>query len=229
MNTTQPQKSLPEPTFSDRMLEIGIKYKTQLTVLFVALCLIAGGTLFWMQKSRVDQAEASLALAKITPWIETGDINRAINGEGSIKGLNTIAKTWGSTPSGNLAKLYMGNILLNNGKPDEALAMYKSFKSDNKDLQASAVAGAAACHVQKKAFGEAAPEYEKASETAENETLKSMYLAKAAESYDSAGQPDKAAKLLDQVIKTWPATSAAGAARRTLLRLSGAGVQIPQI
>ena len=229
MNTTQPQKALPEPTFSDRMLEIGIKYKKQLTALFVIICLAAGGTLFWMQKSRVDQAEASLALAKITPWLETGDINRAMNGEGSIKGLNAIAKTWGGTPSGNLAKLYMGNILLNNGKADDALAMYKGFKSDNKDLQASALAGAAACHVGKKAFAEAAPEYEKASETAESETLKSMYLAKAAESYAAAGQPDKAAKLFDQVVKTWPTTLSAGMAQRALLRLAGSGVAIPQI
>ena len=229
MNTTQPQKALPEPTFSDRMLEIGIKYKKQLTALFVIICLAAGGTLFWMQKSQVDQAEASLALAKITPWIETGDINRAMNGEGSIKGLNAIAKTWGGTPSGNLAKLYMGNILLNNGKADDALAMYKGFKSDNKDLQASALAGAAACHVGKKAFAEAAPEYEKASETAESETLKSMYLAKAAESYAAAGQPDKAAKLFDQVVKTWPTTLSAGMAQRALLRLAGSGVAIPQI
>ena len=229
MNTTQPQKALPKPTFSDRMLEIGIKYKKQLTALFVIICLAAGGTLFWMQKSRVDQAEASLALAKITPWLETGDINRAMNGEGSIKGLNAIAKTWGGTPSGNLAKLYMGNILLNNGKADDALAMYKGFKSDNKDLQSSALAGAAACHVGKKAFAEAAPEYEKASETAESETLKSMYLAKAAESYAAAGQPDKAAKLFDQVVKTWPTTSSAGMAQRALLRLAGSGVAIPQI
>jgi predicted negative regulator of RcsB-dependent stress response len=229
MSTTQPQKALPEATLSVRMLEIGIKYKTQLTVLFVVICLAAGGTLFWMQKTRVDEAQASLALAKITPWIETGDLNRAINGEGSIKGLHKIAATWSNTSSGKLARLYMAAIMLNNGKPDEALAMYKGFSSDNKDLQASALAGAAACHVSKKAFGEAAQEYEKASEAAETESLKAMYLNKAAESYASASQPDKAAKLLDQVIKSWPATSSAGVARRSLWRLAGAGVQVPQI
>lgn len=229
MDTTQPQKMLPEATFSDRMLEIGIKYKKQLTALVVVICLAAGGTLFWMQKTKVDEVQASLALAKITPWIEMGDVDKAVNGEGSIKGLNSIVKTWGGTPSGKTARLYMAYILLNSGKPDDALSMYKGFSSDDKDLQASALAGAAACHVQKKAFAEAAPEYEKASETAENETLKSMYLTKAAESYSGAGQADKAAKLYDQVIKTWPATSSAGMAQRALLRLAGAGVQIPQI
>ncbi|RXK88318.1 tetratricopeptide repeat protein [Chlorobaculum sp. 24CR] len=229
MNTTQPQKALPEATFSDRMLEIGIKYKTQLTVLFVVICLAAGGALFWMQKSRVDEGEASLALAKLTPWLETGDVNKAINGEGSIKGLNAIAKMWGVTPSGKLARLYMANILLDSGKPDDALAMYKGVQSDNKDIQASAFAGAAACNVEKKAFVEAAPAYEKASETAENEALKSMYLDQAAASYALAGQPDKATKLYDQVIKTWPGSSQAGTARRALMRLSGAGVAVPQI
>ncbi|NTV66905.1 MAG: tetratricopeptide repeat protein [Chlorobaculum sp.] len=229
MNTTQPQKALPEATFSDRMLEISIKYKKQLTALVIIICLAAGGTLFWMQKSKVDEAQASLALAKITPWIEMGDLNKAINGEGSIKGLNGIAKSWGNTPSGKTASLYLAYIMLNSGKPDEALSLYKSFSSDNKDLQASAFAGAAACHVAKKAFGEAASEYEKASETAENESLKAAYLNKAAESYVSAGQNDKSVKLLDQVIKSWPGSSSAGVARRTLWRLAGAGVQTPQI
>ncbi len=229
MNTTQPQKTLPAATVSDRMLEISIKYKTQLTALVVVICLAAGGMLFWMQKGKVDEAQASAALAKITPWIEMGDINKAINGEGSIKGLNGIAKTWGNTPSGKTAQLYMAFIMLNSGKPDDALSLYKSFTSDNKDLQASAIAGAAACHVAKKAFAEAASEYEKASETAENESLKAAYLNKAAESYVSAGQNDKSVKLLDQVIKSWPGTSSAGVARRTLWRLAGAGVQTPQI
>jgi tetratricopeptide (TPR) repeat protein len=229
MNTTQTQKALPEATLYDRMLEISIKYKKQLTALVVIICLAAGGVLFWMQKTKVDEAQASLALAKITPWIEMGDISKAINGEGSIKGLSGIAKTWSNTPSGQTAKLYMAYILLNSGKPDDALSLYKSFTSDNKDLQASAFAGAAACHVGKKAFGEAAPEYEKASETAENESLKAAYLNKAAESYASAGQNDKSVKLLDQVIKSWPGTSSAGVARRTLWRLAGQGVQVPQI
>ncbi|NTW54207.1 MAG: hypothetical protein HGB15_05525 [Chlorobaculum sp.] len=229
MNSTQPQKALPEATLSVRLLEIGIKYKKQLSTLVIIICLAAGGALFWMQKTKVDEAQASVALAKITPWLETGDIHKAIDGEGSIKGLNSIAKTWGNTPSGKTAKLYLAYILLNSGKPDDALAMYKGFSSDNKDLQASALAGAAACHVAKKAFADAAAEYEKASETAENEALKSAYLNSAADSYTSAGQPDKAAKLLDQVIKSWPATAAAGTARRTLLRLAGAGVQVPQI
>jgi tetratricopeptide (TPR) repeat protein len=228
MNTTQYQKELPEPTLSDRMLEISIRYKNQLTILFILICLAAGGALFWMQKTKADEAAAALAIEKITPWLETGDINRAVNGEGSVKGLSAIIKTWGGTSSGNMARLYMATIYFNAGKPDEALSMYNAFSSSNKDLKASAIAGAAACHDQKKVYAKAAPEYEKASETAENEALKAMYLTKAADSYASAGQTDKAASLLDQVIKTWPGTSSAGIAQRTLLRLSGEGVPVPQ-
>jgi len=228
MNTTQYQKELPEPTLSDRMLEISIRYKNQLTILFILVCLTAGGALFWIQKTKADEAAASLAIEKITPWLETGDLNRAVNGEGPVKGLTAIINTWGGTSSGNMARLYLATIYFNTGKTDEALAMYKAFSSGNKDLQASAIAGAATCHDQKKAYGKAAPEYEKASKTSENEALKALYLNKAADSYASAGQTDKAAGLLDQVIKTWPGTSSAGIAQRALWRLSGQGVTVPQ-
>jgi tetratricopeptide (TPR) repeat protein len=228
MSTPYP-KELPEPTMSDRILETFIVYKKQIITVFVLICLSAGGVLLWMQKTKADRDAASTALARVTPWIQAGQFDKAINGEGSVKGLQSIISTWGNTPGGNMARLYLASIWFTSGKPDAALTIYKGFTSDNKDLQASAIAGAAACLGEKKDFAKAAPEYEKASETAENESLKAMYLNKGAESYAAAAQPDMAAKLLEKVIKTWPGTSSAGIARRTLWRLAGEGVPVPQL
>jgi predicted negative regulator of RcsB-dependent stress response len=225
MNTYQTQKALPEPTLTDRLLEIYLKQKKLITIVVLVLCVAGAGAFLWMQKTKADENTASLALAKVTAWIQTNDIGKAVDGDGKSKGLKGIVDSYGGTPSGNMARLYLATIYYTSNKPDEALAMYNSFSSSNKDLQASALAGAAACHVEKKAFAAAAAGYEKASAEAENEALKAMYLNKAAESYAAAGTLDKASNLFEQIVRTWPGTSSAGVAQRSLWRLSGEGVQ----
>ncbi|HWQ27075.1 MAG TPA: tetratricopeptide repeat protein [Chlorobaculum sp.] len=225
MSTYQSQKALPKPTLTDRLLEIYLKQRKLIISTVVLLCVAAGGAFLWMQKTRADENTASIALAKATAWIQTGDLAKAIDGDGTTKGLKGIAGSYGSTQSGNMARLYLGTIYYTTNRPDEALVMYNAVSTSNKDLQASALAGAAACHVQKKAFAEAAAGYEKASAAAENEALKAMYLNKAAESYAAAGTLDKASKLFDQIIKTWPGSSSAGVAQRSLWRLSGQGIE----
>jgi predicted negative regulator of RcsB-dependent stress response len=209
-------QALPKPTFVDLLLE----QKKLIIGIILIIAVTAGGAYFWTQKTQADEEKASLALSKAVTWIETGDSVKA------VKGLKEIVSGYGSTRSGNMARLYLGTIYYNMNRPDEALAMYNAFSGGNKDLQASALAGAAACNVQKKAFTAAAESYEKASATAENESLKAMYLNKAAENDIEAGKPDMAAKLLNQVIKSWPGTSSAAIAQRTMWRLAGQGVQV---
>jgi predicted negative regulator of RcsB-dependent stress response len=216
-NTARAVQALPKPTIIDLLLE----KKELLIGLVIAIALIVGGALFWMQKTRADEERASLALSKASVWIQTGDSERA------TKSLKDIVTSYGGTASGNMARLYLATIYYTMNRPDEALAMYRAFSSGNKDLQASALAGAASCNVQKKAFTAAAEGFEKASDAAENEALKAMYLNKAAESDIAAGKPDQAVKLLDKVVKSWPGTSSAAVAQRTMWRLSGQGVQVP--
>lgn len=217
IHTAHTPQALPKPTIIDLVLE---KKKIIISVV-VLLAVVAGGVFFWMQKTKADEEQASLALSKVVPWIQTGDADHA------TKGLREIIAGYGGTPSGNMARLYLATIYYTMNKPDEALPLYKEFSSPNKDLQASALAGTAACHVQKKSFPAAADSYQKASDTAENEALKSMYLNRAAESLIAAGKPDEAVKLFDKIIKSWPGTSSAAVAQRSLWKLSGQGVQVP--
>ncbi|NTV01742.1 MAG: tetratricopeptide repeat protein [Chlorobiaceae bacterium] len=216
-NTVHAVQALPKPTFIDLLLE----KKQLLIVLLIAIALIGGGGFFWMQKTKTDEANASMALSKASVWIQTGDSERA------TKALKEIVNGYGGTASGNMARLYLATIYYTMNRPDEALAMYRAFSSGNKDLQASALAGAASCNVQKKAFTAAAEGFEKASDAAENESLKATYLNKAAESDILAGKPAEAVKLLDKVVRSWPGTSSAAVAQRTMWRLSGQGIQVP--
>jgi len=229
MNTTQNKNAFDDSTLADGWLEIVMLHKNKIIILVSIILLAAGGSFYWLQKSRVDEQQASAALSKLIPAIEvaseTGDTDNAK----LVSNMQTIIKRWGYTPSGNKTRLYLATLWYNNGKTSEALALYEKVKSDNKDLQAAAIAGAAACHVQDKQFAKAATAYAKASETAENEALKAMYLNKAADSYVLDKQPAEAVKQLEKVIKSWPETSSAVVANRTLWRLEGAGVPIPQL
>ncbi len=202
------------------LIDLLILKKQLVVTILVVIAVAAAGVFGWMQKQKADEEQASLALAKVTPWIETANADKA------IKGLNSIVSSYGDTPSGNLARLYLATIYYTLDRPGDALPLYNAVKSPNKDVQASAQAGAAACNVQQRAFEKAAAGYEQASGTAENEALKAMYLNKAAENDIAANQPDKAVKLLDRIIKTWPASSSAAVAQRTMWRLSGQGVQV---
>ena len=227
-NTPRAQRALPAPTIGDRLIEAFLRFRTLIISIVVILAVAAAGYFFWMQKTKTDEANASMALAKVNSWIQTGDLEKAIDGDKSTKGLKSIISSYGDTPSGNISRLYLATLYYSMNKPDMALATFKSFTHNNKDLQASALAGEAACYVQMKSFAKAADAYSNASTAAENEALKSQYLNKAAENQDAAGAPDKAVKIYQEIIKTWPGSSAAGVAQRSLLRLAGEGVQFVQ-
>lgn len=211
------RKALPKPSIIDLLLE---KKKLVITVLLL-LAVAAAGVFAWMQKTKADEEKAAMELAKAVPWIQAGDADRA------SRSLKAVIANYGGTHSGNMARIYLATIDFTLGKTDEALALYNDVDSGNKDLKASAIAGAAACNVQKKAFTAAAEGYEQASGTAETETLKAMYLNRAAESLVAAGKTGDAVKMLSRIVKEWPATSSAAVAQRTIWRLSGQGVQVP--
>jgi len=215
------QQVSEKPSFADTLLAAAIKYRNLLIGGVVLCMIIAGGTWFWIQKTQADEQKASLALSRVIPYMQTGDLEKAISGATGSEGLKAIAEHYGSTPSGNMAKLYLGAIYLSTNKPDAARVMYESFSHKNKDLMAAALAGSASCLTEKKQFAEAADGYEKASSSASNEALRSAYLVRAAETRLAAGQPDKAKKMYDDIIKQFPGSPSAGFAQRAQLRLSG--------
>jgi tetratricopeptide (TPR) repeat protein len=223
MNNVAPPKQEEKLSAADNLLVGILRYKT-IIIAFVLLLAVAGiGAYAWIQKTRADEQKANLELSTIAPYMHAGELRKAIDGDKNIKGLKSIVSDFGGTASGNMARLYLGTIYFSMHQPDSALVMYRSFSHTNKDLQAAALAGQAACETEKKEFAKAAASYEKASTTAENDALKSDYLNKSAENLVSAGSVAKGRALYDQIIKSWPGSSAAGVAQRSLWRLSGSG------
>ena len=135
-------------------------------------------------------------------------------------GLKTIVDNYGSTESGEIARFYLANAYYNVSRYDDALRQFESFSSGNKLLEASAQAGAAACHEAKGEFEKAAEGYEKAAGTVSSPLSTPENLNSAARCYGKAGQKDKAIVLLKRLKLDYPSSQYARDADRYLSEFS---------
>lgn len=123
-------------TFSGKMIQLGMQYKTQLTYavgIIVALMLVVSGYRFFAIRSE-NKAHALLDRA-------VNQYQTALNGEDSKKAYQTasedfqlILNKYGSKQSGKLARVIFANICFDAGEYKKAIELYrqslKDFKND---------------------------------------------------------------------------------------------------
>ncbi|MCG8344416.1 MAG: tetratricopeptide repeat protein [Chlorobiales bacterium] len=211
----------PQEEKIERLVDFFLLNKNLLIGVTVGIILIAGGLFFYQQQRLSSEKSAFNLLSHAETQAAEGNWQKAIEGEGSMKGLREIIREYGSTESGNRAKILLGDSFLALNQVDSALAYYSEYKGSNPDLAASAKAGAAFCRLWKKEYPEAVTAFEDASETAQNHALKSSYLADAADVYRSIDSLDTAVRLYKQIIRKYPDYAAAAKARQSLLALAG--------
>ncbi|MCW8797003.1 MAG: tetratricopeptide repeat protein [Chlorobium sp.] len=205
----------------DRLLEFFILHKNLIIAVTIAIVAIAGSLVYMRQQSQSAEEKANSLVSSASASAQIGNWQQAIDGDASLKGLREIVNEYGSTPSGNFAKILLGDSHLALGEIDSALESYRSYSGKIPDLAASAHAGAALCLSRKKELPEAAQLYEKASETATNQALKALYLSDAADTWLSLGELDKAVTLYKDVIKKYPGLAGAAKSEESLLALAG--------
>ena len=217
----QPIEAGSQAEKTDRLIEFFIFNKNLIIAATVAFIVTAGGLFFYQQQRQSAEAEAYRLLSHAESSIDNGNLQQAIDGNGSMKGLREIIEKYGSTPSGNRAKILIGDSFLALQEIDSALTYYPAYAGKNPDLAASAKAGEASCLLLKKKFPEAAAAFEKAAEIASNHALKASYLSDAADSYVLLGKMDTAVTLYKQIIREYPGFAAASKAQQSLLALAG--------
>ncbi|MEI6846759.1 MAG: tetratricopeptide repeat protein [Chlorobiaceae bacterium] len=221
IKTANPDPKPVKPTAEDNLLYLLIKYKTALIATVILLACLGTGTFVWIQHRQASEQEAALQLSRITPFLDSGKISTAINGEKNISGLKKISNEYAGTPSGNMATLLLANAYYSIGEFDTALKIFKTVCIANNDLAAGALAGAGACYINKNQFALAADTYQEASKKAENSVLKAQYLLKVAESLQQLNQLKKATELYKKIITDYPTSTAAVVAQRSLWQVSG--------
>ncbi len=225
IQTGTPVQQSVKMSTEDNLLFIAIKYKNAIIAGVVLLVCLGAGTFFWINRQQANEVESSLQLSRIAPFLDRGEFNIAINGDGKAAGLKKIADEYAGkymgTPSGNMANLLLANAYFSLKEFDTALKVYKTVSIKNDDLNAAALAGTGDCYFSKNQFALAAESYQEAANKAENKVLKAQYLSHAGKSFQQTNQLKKAAELYTKIITSYPGTTGAAMAQRSLWQISG--------
>ncbi|MFI3285630.1 MAG: hypothetical protein R3Y08_03155 [Rikenellaceae bacterium] len=169
---------------------------------------------------RMEKASAMLYKAQILLESETPDYQLALDGDASTPGFLEVADSYGSTPSGNLAKHYAGICYIHTGDMANAakyLSQYKPVKglvASVINAQNLALQGDVA--VESDNFTKAIPLYLKAVEASNNPITAPAYLIKAALASIAAGDKAGAKSIFTDITTNYPNTDEANKANKYL-------------
>ena len=180
------------------------------TVVAVAVVLFAGWK--WYIDSQTQEAETVSFQAVY--YFEADSLNKALNGDGNNIGFLDIVDSYGMTPTGNLAKFYVGVIYLKQGKFEEAIESLKSYGSSDLLVQARAYSLIGDAYTELKQFEDAVKYYQKASDYKPNKEFTPTYLLKLALAQEKSNNLESALSTYNTILEEYPNTPASNDAKR---------------
>lgn len=200
--------------------------RTYIIIAGVIVVAIAG-IFWWNNQQDQREAEATVALSRIRPLFEAGELQKALTadsvpniGDEKVVGLQYIADEYGGTDAGKTASLMAGNCLLVLGKASEARPYFeKAQGSDAIVVEIGALKGLAACQEFDGDYLGAAELYEKAGDRGTKTGLEDRCYLYAGLAYEKAGNKEKAGQLFTKVAEKFEGTESAAGAKSGLARL----------
>ena len=188
-----------------------VRYKQYVTYSVVGILALLIIAFIYTNNRKADQEKATIELSKIAQTYQMEQLETAIKGipEKNVMGLQKIVDNYGSTESGELAKLYLANCYYATGKIDEALKYYEDCSGSTVEMKAAALAGAASCNEYKKDYKRAAELFEKAGNKYSSVPSASGNLVSAARNYGLIGEKERAKMLLKKVKTEYPQSAEA--------------------
>ena len=147
---------------------------------------------------RNQKAEESIFAAQTL--FQTGDYEKALNGDETTMGFLAIADKFKCTKTANVAKLYAGICYAETGKYEEAVKMLNSYDGKGDALiSPAAIAALGNCYAQLGQNEKAVEYLLKAAKQADNDVLSPTYLIEAGQLYEAMEKPEKALECYKQV------------------------------
>jgi tetratricopeptide (TPR) repeat protein len=184
--------------------------KNKKVIYYIAIGFVAAAVIIflWGKNRTESNDKATAMLAKVVPYYDQGNYDLALNGvpQQGIMGLQAVVDEYGSTKTGELAKLYLANSYYAMKDYDKALEYYDDISVSDKLVSSSAIAGVAACYEVKGDLSKAASYFEKAA--SKNMTLMQapQNLQRSAVNYAAIGKKEKAIELLQTLKKEFPSS-----------------------
>ncbi|MBK7851155.1 MAG: tetratricopeptide repeat protein [Bacteroidetes bacterium] len=181
--------------------------KKSLGIIIAALIVAVGGYLFYQRVYVAGkETDAQKELFRAEEYFKNDSLKLAINGDGNHPGLEEIVNEYSVSPSGNLARYYLGMAYMKQKEYDKAIDMLKSY--DVKDeVTGSIVLGAIGdAYMELKNTEEAATYYEKASKENPNTFTTPIMLMKWASALESKGNYKGAIDVYEHLKKDYPSS-----------------------
>jgi tetratricopeptide (TPR) repeat protein len=179
--------------------------KKSLGIIFGAIVLIVAGYYGW-KKFYIEplETEAQTQMFMAESYFEKDSLNKAVNGDGQYPGFEELVDKYGSTPSGNLCRYYLGISYLNMGRYDDAIAQLDDFDAKDEYLGPVATSAIGDCYMEKGSTDDAIKYYIKAADMNKNEFTSPVILMKAGRAYESVNNFAEAVKIYEQIKSDYP-------------------------
>ncbi|HEY0979147.1 MAG TPA: tetratricopeptide repeat protein [Flavobacteriales bacterium] len=181
------------------------KNKKGITIAVVAVLAVVAGIFGYKRFIAEPRAkEAASLMWKAQYYFENDSLDKAINGDGNYLGFDHVAKEYGSTPSGKLAKFYLGVCYHQKGEFETALSYYKDADPEDQVLSVMAVGNQGDVLVELGRDDEAIERFNKAADMVKSDYTTPMFLMKAGILYQKKQDWKNAAKAFGRVVKDYP-------------------------
>lgn len=171
---------------------------------------------FYIHNKKEKNDEAELKLSSVISVYDQNQYKEAIDGDPSknIMGLKDIVDRYGSTESGETAKLLLGNCYFNLGDYDNALKQFEDYSGGNDIIKASCLSGIGAVYEAKGDMKKAGEYFEKSTEVNKNVVINPENLYYAVRAYAEAGDKVNAKRIFEKLKNDYPKSKYIGDSRR---------------
>lgn len=175
----------------------------------------------WYYPMRNVEAMGKMYFAQ--KYFANDSLNFALNGDGKHLGFLKVAKDYSMTPAGKMAHYYAGNILLRQGKFQDAINHLKKFDIDDKIISVLDLGLIGDAYSELGKVDDAVNYYKKAAYKNENETISPIFMHKAGLLLFVNKKYKEAKEVFEETKQKYPETQEGKMAERYLASIEQLG------
>jgi len=208
-------------TFSKTEQYIEDNRKKLSLIVGAVIVVIVGYLLYQKMYVGGKEKEARAQMYVAEEYFRNDSLRLAINGDGNYPGFNDIADDYGASPSGNLAKFYLGMSYLRTGKYDDAISALKSYSAKDAITSSLSLSAIGDAYMELNNVDDAISYYKKASHKDENNFTTPLIMMKLGGAYETKGDYDDAVEVYERLKTDFPTATEAREADKYIARAKG--------